>query len=111
VTFSLPQPEGVNVLPGMTATVMRYPPPGEAVEIVVPAIAIFADEAGSPHVWIVDRASGTVERRSVRTGELSETDSIVVLDGLVPGEDVAVSAVSQIRDGMTVRPVEEVSGL
>ena len=111
VTFALPQPEGVNVLPGMTANVMRYPPPGEDLEIVVPAIAIFADEAGSPHVWIVDRATGAVERRSVQTGDLSANDSIVVLDGLVPGEDVAVSAVSQIRDGMTVRPVEEVSGL
>ena len=111
VTFTLPQPEGVNVLPGMTATVTRNPPPGESVEIVVPAIAIFADAAGSPHVWIVDRDNGTVERRSVRTGDLSETDSIVVLEGLVPGEDIAVSAVSQIRDGMTVRPIEEVSGL
>jgi RND family efflux transporter MFP subunit len=111
VTFALPQPEGVNVLPGMTATVTRNPPPGERVEIVVPAIAIFADEAGSPHVWIVDRDNGTVERRPVRTGDLSGTDSIVVLEGLVPGEDIAVSAVSQIRDGMTVRPIEEVSGL
>jgi RND family efflux transporter MFP subunit len=111
VTFTLPQPEGVNVLPGMTATVTRNPPTGEDIEIVVPAIAIFADAAGSPHVWIVDRDNGTVERRSVRTGDLSETDSIVVLEGLVPGEDIAVSAVSQLRDGMTVRPVEEVSGL
>ena len=111
VTFTLPQPEGVNVLPGMTATVLRNPPPGERVEIVVPAIAIFADEAGSPNVWVVDRTTGTVERRSVRTGDLSGTDSIVVLEGLVPGEDIAVSAVSQLRDGMTVRPIEEVSGL
>jgi len=101
----------VNVLPGMTATVIRYPPPGESIEIVVPAVAIFADEAGSPHVWVVDRETGAVERRSVRTGELSETDSIVVLEGLVLGEDVAVSAVSRIRDGMKVRPIEEVSGL
>ena len=111
VTFTLPQPEGVNVLPGMTATVIRYPPPGESIEIVLPAVAIFADEAGSPHVWVVDRETGAVERRSVRTGELSDTDSIVVLEGLVRGEDVAVSAVSQIRDGMTVRPIEEVIGL
>jgi multidrug efflux system membrane fusion protein len=111
VTFALPQPEGVNVLPGMTANVTRYPPPGESVEIVVPAIAVFADEAGSSHVWVVDRKTGTVERRPVRTGDLSGTDSIVVLEGLVQGEDVAVSAVSQIRDGMTVRPIEEVSGL
>jgi multidrug efflux system membrane fusion protein len=111
VTFALTQPEGVNVLPGMTANVTRYPPPGEPVEIVVPAIAVFADEAGSPHVWVVDRNAGSVERRSVQTGDLSGTDSIVVLEGLLPGEDIAVSAVSQIRDGLTVRPIEEVSGL
>jgi RND family efflux transporter MFP subunit len=111
VTFSLPQPEGVNVLPGMTANVRRYAPPGEYVEIVVPAIAIFADEAGLPHVWIVDRTTGRVERRPVRTGELTGADSIVVVEGLVPGEDIAVSAISQLRDGVTVRPIEEVSGL
>jgi len=111
VTFTLPQPEGVNVLPGMTASVKRYAPPGEHVEIVVPAIAVFADEGGSPHVWVVDRATGMVERRSVRTGELAQADSIVVFQGLEPGEDIAVSGVSRLRDGMTVRPVEEVSGL
>ena len=111
VTFSLPQPEEVNVLPGMTANVMRHAPPGEYVEIVVPAVAIFADEAGSPHVWVVDQTTGRVERRPVRTGELSGADSIVVVEGLVPGEDIAVSAVSQLREGVTVRPIEEVSGL
>ncbi len=111
VTFTLPQPEGVNVLPGMTANVRRYAPPGEHVDIMVPAIAVFADEAGSPHVWVVDRGAGTVERRSVRTGDLAETGSIVILDGLAQGEDVAISGVSRLRDGMTVRPVEEVSGL
>ncbi len=111
VTFVLPQPEGVNVLPGMTATVVRYPPLGEDVVIAVPAIAIFAIETGSTHVWVVDRTTGAVERRQVRTGDLSGTDSIVVLEGLAPGEDIAVSAVSRLREGMTVRPIEEVSGL
>jgi multidrug efflux system membrane fusion protein len=111
VTLTLPQPDGVNVLPGMTTTVTRYAPTGERVEIVIPAIAVFADEAGSPHVWIVDRKTGVVASRPVRTGELSDTESIVVLEGLSPGEDVAVSAVSRLREGMTVRPIEEVSGL
>ena len=111
VTFALPQPEGINILPGMTATVTRYAPPGEQVDIMVPAVAIFADPAGSSHVWVVDRDTGTVERRSVRTGELAGTDSIMVLEGLASGEDVVVSAVTRLSDGMTVRPVEEVSGL
>ncbi len=108
VTFILPQPEGLNVLPGMTANVKRYAPPGEHVEIVVPAVAVFADKAGSPHVWIFDPTTKTVKSRPVRTGELSGADSIVVLEGLELGEDIAVSAVTQLRDEMTVRPIEAV---
>ena len=60
---------------------------------------------------LVDRGTGTIERRSVRTGDLAETGSIMILEGLIPGEDVAVSGVSRLRDGMTIRPIEEVSGL
>ena len=79
--------------------------------LVVPAIAVFSDEAGSPHVWVVDRNTGAIERRSVRTGDLAETSSIAVLEGIAHGEDIAISGVSRLRDGMTVQPVEEVSGL
>jgi RND family efflux transporter MFP subunit len=110
-TLSLPQPEGINVLPGMSAIVVRYPPPGEEVRIAVPAIAVFADEAGVSHVWVVDPGSNAVKSRRVTTGDLTGTDSIVISGGLAPGETIAISATTQLRDGMTIRPVEEVSGL
>jgi RND family efflux transporter MFP subunit len=113
VTFLMPQPEGVNILPGMTATVVHYPaaPAGESGAIVIPAAAVFANEAGESHVWVVDEAAKTVHRRRVTTGELTGTGEIRILDGLEAGETIAVSAISQLREAMEIRPVEEVRDL
>jgi RND family efflux transporter MFP subunit len=109
ITLTMPQPEGLNLLPGMTATTIRYAPEREAGdEIVIPAIAIFADESGASHVWVVDRDANTVHRRPVATGELRGTDDIAIVEGLEPGEMIAVSAVAQLREGMAIRPIDEV---
>jgi RND family efflux transporter MFP subunit len=112
VTLMMPQPEEVNILPGMTATVVRYGPEGGDPEdaILVPAIAVFAGPEGKSLVWVVDPDASTVHERQVTTGELAGTDQIRILAGLEPGEMVAVSAVSQLREGMAIRPVEEVIG-
>jgi RND family efflux transporter MFP subunit len=110
VTFQMPQPEGVNVLPGMTATVTRYPSAESAATLVVPAVAVFADVSGSSHVWTVDTQAMTVSSRAVTTGELAGSDSILITAGLEPGERVAVTGVSQLREGMKVRELSEVEG-
>ncbi|UCD35842.1 MAG: efflux RND transporter periplasmic adaptor subunit [Nitrospiraceae bacterium] len=110
VTLEMEQPEGINVLPGMTANVIGKristedddPMEGEQ-GVVIPASAVFSDEAGSSHVWIVDPGAMTVSRRTVATGELAGTDSIEIIDGLQTGETIAVTAVTQLREGMKVR--------
>ncbi|UCD58527.1 MAG: efflux RND transporter periplasmic adaptor subunit, partial [Candidatus Hydrogenedentota bacterium] len=109
LVLTMPAPEGVNILPGMTANVHG----SEQAEIngdrfVVPAIAVFADEAGVPHVWVIDQENNAVHRRKVTTGDLTGTDSIQILDGLKSGETIALSGVSQLREGMKVRPVEKI---
>jgi hypothetical protein len=43
----------------------------------------------------------------VATGELIGADSIQILDGLEPGERIAVAGVKMLREGMKVRPLEE----
>lgn len=110
-TLTMPQPEGVTVLPGMTATVVHHALADESRPIVVPAVAVFADEAGQARVWIVDPGSSVVQTRAVVTGELSGADGIEIVDGLAPGETIAVSGVSLLREGMEIRPVDEVRGL
>ena len=110
-TVTLPQPEGVNVLPGMTADVTRHAAPDESQPIVVPAVAVMADAAGRPYIWLVDSASNTLSRRMVETGALTGSDSLEIVSGLSSGELIAISAASRLRDGMKIQPVEEVSGL
>jgi len=112
VVLSMPQPEGLLLLPGMTA--MVWAESSEAGEdastntFVLPAAALFADETGKSHVWVVDTQNNTVQRRAVQTGKLSGTAEIGVTGGLKAGEMVAVSAVSRLREGMEIQPVDKV---
>jgi multidrug efflux pump subunit AcrA (membrane-fusion protein) len=76
---------------------------------LVPAIAVFADQAGTSQVWVVDPKDNTVQKRAVETGDLMGSDSIRIESGLEAGEIVAVSAVSRLREGMEVRPITEVT--
>jgi RND family efflux transporter MFP subunit len=108
-TLVMPQPEGINILPGMTAEVVGR---GHATSLaespmVVPAVAVTADEAGSAFVWVVDREATTVHRREVTAGELVGADQIRIDEGLAAGEMIAVSAVSRLREGMAIRIMDE----
>lgn len=110
VTFQMSQPAEVNVLPGMTATVTRYPSPDAGGAPIVPAVAVFADASGAAHVWVIDSQAMTVSSRAVTTGELTGTDSIVIVSGLEPGEMIATTGVSHLREGMKVRNLGELEG-
>jgi RND family efflux transporter MFP subunit len=112
VVLAMPQPEGLLLLPGMTAMVWSElkgaGQEARADSFVVPATALLADEAGKTHVWVVDTQSNTVTMRAVETGDLGGTASIRVISGLKAGETIAVSAVSRLREGMTIRPIDKV---
>ncbi len=112
VVFRMPQPDDINVLPGMTATVtgnarMREETKGV---FIVPAIAVVADAAGKANVWIVDKETSKVQQRAVKTGDLTGTDSIEIIDGLKSGETIAISGVSRLREGMRVRDLSRMEG-
>jgi multidrug efflux system membrane fusion protein len=74
--------------------------------LTVPGVAVFADESGQPHVWVVDTDSMTVHKRAVETGRPRGTDSLEVLEGLEPGETIAVSGASRLHEGQPVRRME-----
>jgi len=111
VVLAMPQPQGLLVLPGMTAMVWAEAARTGGMasgSFMIPASALVADEAGASHVWIVDTQNNTVSRRAVETGELSGSESIRVVSGLQAGEMVAVSAASRLREGMAIQPVDKV---
>jgi multidrug efflux system membrane fusion protein len=108
VTFQMPQPkEKINILPGMTANVIAEPKKGTVLPIVIPAVAVFSQQGGPPHVWVVKPEAMTVHLRKVKTGDLTGADGIEIVEGLQRGETIAVSAVSHLREGMKVKKLEE----
>jgi len=109
IVLTMPAPEGIRILPGMTANVHGSEPTGGEVEqFVIPAIAVFGDEVGKSHVWVVDPQTDTVHRKAVTTGDLTGTESIQIDDGLESGEVIVVSGVSRLREGMKIRPVDRI---
>ncbi len=105
VVMTLPAPGEINILPGMTARVVGRALMGDPSghQSVIPAIAVFSDETGTSHVWVVNLGSMTVSKRKVTTGNLAGTHDIQILNGLNPGEKIAVSGIAQLREGMLVR--------
>lgn len=110
VRVTMLAPEGVSILPGMTAVVYASErargegPP----RLLVPITAIYNDASGEQVAWIIG-PNLTVSRRPVKIGAASGS-SIEVLDGLRPGDRIAVAGVTQLRDGEKVRDLGDALG-
>jgi RND family efflux transporter MFP subunit len=106
-TLRFDPPDDVNIQPGMTATVRIHVPPElkDAMGmsgISIPASAAITDESGDAFVWLVEPGSMTVKRTPVELGSLSG-DRVFVSSGLASGQQIAISGVHHLRDGMLVR--------
>jgi len=109
VVMVMPAPTGIRILPGMTANVsIEFASmPTDESSIIVPAIAVWADDAGHSMVWVVDSKTLAVHRRAVTTGDLTGVDSIKITEGLNPEEVIAISGVSKLQEGQVVRKLEQ----
>ena len=103
VKFNFDNPEDVNILPGMTARVRVVIDPESAWS--VPVTAAQADENEQPYVWKVDSQSMKVSRAPVELGPLTG-DRVLLTGGVQKGDQVAISGVTSLREGMQVRKYE-----
>ena len=118
VTFSLPTPDDLNVLPGMSATVITNLSDlfsEDSAETLVPIEAVFSAEdepldADRRQVWIVDPDTMRTSRRDVKVGQLTGQD-IAILEGLVAGDLIVSAGVNAVQEGMWIRPMERERGL
>jgi len=102
VRVTMKPPPGMNLLPGMTATVTPTSRRAGIRDdrILVPISAVSQDGAGKPVVWVVG-PDKTASRRPVKIGEATG-GQVAIAAGLQPGDRIAVAGLRSMRDGMKV---------
>lgn len=117
VTLTMPRPQRLNVLPGMSASVyvdLTQVLSQQQLAVYVPAQAVFQNEeqpagSGQAQVWVVG-ADMTLSARDVQTGEIS-SQGLEIVSGLQPGETILAAGVHQASAGMRIRPWIKERGL
>jgi RND family efflux transporter MFP subunit len=103
VRVAMQVPEGINLLPGMSATVSLTYRRASILggRIKVPVSSVFKAPNGEQVVWVLG-ADQTVSRRVVTLGEPGG-NRVEIASGLESGDRIAVAGVAFLRDGMKVR--------
>jgi len=108
VTFSLPTPQGVTVLPGMTAsvTVDLSKAINEDAVYYVPIAAVSGTIELNPRVWAVDEETMTVRERPVTVGRMVGS-SLEITGGLEPGIRIVTAGAAYLAEGMPVTLLQQ----
>jgi RND family efflux transporter MFP subunit len=103
VRVAMKAPPDLQALPGMTATVTatyrRASILGE--QLFIPISAVLEPNEANAIVWVIGPEE-SVTQRSVKVGGI-EGGRIEILQGLNPGDRIAVAGVTLLREGMHVR--------
>jgi len=107
VTFSLAPPEGSNILPGMTCTVLvrRTNPDGQVVEDGIFEVPVQAVTTLNGHasVWKLDPETMTASQVQVEMDTITGESIRVRSDALSPGDEIIIAGARFLSEGMTVR--------
>jgi len=108
VIFSLLNTEGIQIFPGMTAEVSWLPKKVNGnFFTTVPFSAIVSDDNGkTSSVWIYDKASSTAKLRKIVLGQLVDSNRVIVLKGLKPGNEIITAGTQFLAEGMKVKPIK-----
>jgi len=107
VVFSLLNTEGIQIFPGMTAEVSWLPKKlNETVFITVPFSAIVPCVNQTSSVWIYDKASSTAKLHKIVLGHLVDSNRVIVLKGLKPGDEIITAGTRFITEKMKIKPVK-----
>lgn len=114
VTFMMPAPTDVLILPGMTTTIResRIDPSDGATVFAVPIEVVPVDRVGQYFVWKIEdqpKGNALVHRQDVTVGEMVEKN-ILVTGGLVAGDRIAAAGVHLLLEGQVVRPLASKAG-
>lgn len=107
VTVTLPRPQPINALTGMSAWVELGSDAPRAQQLQLPKGAIASKHDGdTAMVWVINESDNTLEARSVRLSSRG-----IVLSGLDQGERIVAAGADRLFAGQQVRVWEREGGI
>lgn len=108
VTFAMPPPPNLQILPGMTATLEleMMADAGAGQVMNVPTAALIADTDKRFIVWVYDPETHAVSKRTVEVGP-AVGRGVTVRAGLKNGDLIVATGASQLQNGMKIRVLGE----
>ncbi|MGL5981253.1 MAG: efflux RND transporter periplasmic adaptor subunit [Phocaeicola sp.] len=91
-----------SLLPGMSGKVCFDSNNKESL-ITIPLTALLHRPTEGNFVWAIDPASGLVTKRTVTLGKALPNGNITIATGLKQGEQIAISGLRFLSDGMVVK--------
>jgi RND family efflux transporter MFP subunit len=86
-----------------SATIVAQP------RIVLPSSSILQRD-GATSVWLVDATAAKVALRPVKVdGDIAVGGTVVVTEGVAPGDRVVVAGVNKLKEGQAIRVEQEIS--
>ena len=107
ITLTMPMPENINLLPGMTGQVTAkkvFPEDEFNASFYLPVKTVLQDSNGH-YVYVVTQVSegvGSIERRNVTVGRIT-TLGIEVFSGVISGDQILTAGMSKVSPGMQVK--------
>lgn len=105
LTFGMPPPEDITVLPGSSVTVTAVIKGAVSSRIEIPSSAVVTANDGQTTVMTFSPAGaeeGTVSQKPVKITP-SITGTMLVSEGLAPGDEIVATGAGSLSDGQTVR--------
>ena len=105
LTFGMPPPPGLRVLPGSSVTVIAELGTMGTDGVALPATAVAIDAEGRPFVFVYepgDNGTGTLRRQPVEV-EPADDGALVAISGLSSGMEIVAAGAAGLSDGQTVR--------
>lgn len=94
-----------NLLAGMSGTLSLSFQNEGTTRVMIPQVALSNRPSVKSFVWVIDK-SGKVEYRPVVVGALIGNNKIEIVSGLKAGETVAITSLSLLSEGVSVKIAE-----
>jgi len=104
IKVTMPTPDNINVLPGMTASLYFDNQNGDS-GFLIPVTAVMYDSSGKAYVWLVD-SNKKAQKKSVTVGMVSG-NHILIQQGVKPGDIIISAGGDQVQNDMPVRLMTE----